>query len=405
MFAFLGDPQRFMNGPLVLAERRHTQVTQGHGRFARVRNNGLAFLMLCAFLVAMLPLVMQTGSMGDGWPIAKIIAATVFVVNALVVFHALVLAVHTVVNDQQPFGASQRLVLPNAALQQIVLEKWWIVVRRTRFKFLYAAMLNFGAAIAFRQYASLGSVDRCYRWFGLGPCYVSPDQPTTHVSPIDFIFPPDVNFPGVVLGAIALVVFAVLATGLVAAMGILAGLLMQRTHLGGVLLSVALRLGLALIVLIGWSHLDLAADNIGLNLWYGFNNGSAQDPSENWKSIPQNWIDFANEQEWTDVLYTVQFGIAPLADGGVLLAADIMRPYDLHLHLVSRIFSVFIALGLYIFALWVCLRAAVVIAFHRQASQCVPVRIEEYKEVTQFNGYVLRKKAKRGNTSRRILTE
>ncbi len=385
MFAFLGDPQRFINGPIAQAEQRRAAWAGTQGYIVRVRNYGLALFLLSTFVIAMLPFAVQTGDYVRGWEMAKMVGVTVLAVNLLVTLYAFVLAAHIIVHEER-FGTWESLILSRVSAQQIVLEKWWSVVRQTQLLFLFAGILNSGAAMAYRQYAYFGSAVSCINHFGWASCYWT-DDIRYHLGRVDQIIPPSFNLLGVMLGTILLIAFALLATGLVAAIGVLAGLLLQRTRFGGVLLGITFKIGLALFVVMVWSHLTPAENEIYQNIW------NLSNPSGEYENTSYPiYVDYAVRQEWIDILQTVQLGVSPLADGGVLLAADMMRPYDTHLHLLYRITSAMFALGLYVILLWLCLRTAVACAIHRQASRPTSMTFEEY---ARLHGYTFYEKPKR----------
>lgn len=340
MLPFLASPRRYIFSPpaqLELAYLRR-QMTQ-RGRWLRILDG--VFVLLCLW-VATLPLQMYVTHQKRGWMLVMM-----FVISGLhlsVWLRTLLLAGNSITREKIHWD---EFVLTGLDARQIILGKWWAIVRYTAASHFFVAILRLGLALAYAQYMHAGFAPLKCPFGGAAFCHVSwgYDYLTNGFS-IQYQYSelqPQLWKIGLALGV--LLVFALLEVALLAALGICTALFSSR-HLRA-LVAILLR-G---ILFIG-AVLSIFATEIN---WRIVNSISEYDCSTYYYPGQFPFIC----PEWALILETTEIGLATLGDNGNFIAAMVMRPVGNDVFVLRNIAgSGTIGLTVYIFLIWLCLRVA-----------------------------------------------
>lgn len=352
MLPFLADPQRFIQGLIATDELRALRQQRSPGRIR------LAILLYAvALFIAALPFVIYMG-LGQG-TLFKLIATTVVLGYGAVSLHPIILTVQAVTREKHA-GTGDA--------QEFIIGKWWSVLSCVWPEYIIAALLKVGVAYGLAEYFYITNDLHCSQMFGPTLCrstmlwgQFAPYQ----AFPLNT--PPFYSF---IAALIFLLIFSLLDAVTMIALALSATILTRHRLLPGIALSLVLRGLPCIMILVVWSTINqiMPTPDVWIsNFAYADAKTVFAFPFQTEQLWDDNNVagalhDYLAAHDWQAILETAQISITPLADSGVTLATDTMRPASSHLHFIERLLSVGIGFGLYVAFLWLSLRAGVILA-------------------------------------------
>lgn len=330
-----------MNSPVARLELAHLQRRLiKRGKWLRI----LDILMLLGCIwVATIPLRVYVVHETRNW-----LFLMMFVITGLhfaVGLRTLILASNSIAREQAP-GKWDVFVLTGLDASQIIIGKWWAVIRYTALSHIFVAFLRLGLALAYTQYlhgefsplnCPFGGQVFCHiSWHGGSLSYFPELYPTQSK---------------VILAIIMLVIFAVLEVALLSAFGLLATLLHKSRYLR-FFFAVCLRGFLFIVAVLGIFagefNIQIANSFVYLNCSRDYYSRCGDD--------------------WILVLETIEIGISTFGDNGNFIAAMVMRPVGNELFVFRNIMgSGLIGVILYLFFIWLALRLSQILIIRQRA--------------------------------------
>lgn len=346
MFLFLLAPRYFMNSPVAQWELAHLRRrSQKRSKILRILD---VLLVLGCIWVATIPLRIYVVHETRQW-----LFLMMFVIMGLhfaVGLRTLVLATNSL-RENTP-GKWDSYVLTGLSAPQIVLGKWWAVVRYTLWSHVFVAFMRLSLALAYAQYmhkefstytCPLGGKAFCYySWTGIDN------------------FPADYpNYNKILLGLLIILIFALLETGLLASFGIFSTFSTRSHRYLRLPTAIFLRISLLVIAIVSIFATE-------------FNNKLFAEPIRNYANY-NNW---QARQDTLFLLETIEIGLSAFGDNGTLISTVIMRPYtgyisknyeNIFLPLRMTFGSGLIAAICYLFLIWFMLRLSQLFAIRQKA--------------------------------------
>lgn len=343
-------PRRYIFSPaakIELAYLRRRLV--GRGRWLRFMD-GL-FILLCLW-VATIPLRIYVTHDTRNW-----IFLMMFVISGVqftVWLRTLMLANASIAREYSP-GRWDVFILTGMDAQQIVLGKWWAVIRYTALSHIFAAFLRLGLALAYAQYMHFGFSPMKCPFGGAAFCHVSWGY--------DYVWN-GINLrlhytelqPAlwkIVLAAVILIAFSLLEVALLSAIGIMSALLMPRN----------LRL-LTALLLRGILFLGAVTSIFATEF-----NGRIINSVSGYECTEYYYPSFAYVcPDWALLMETTEIGLSSFGDNGNFIAAMVMRPTGNDIFVLRNVAgSGVIGASAYLFLIWLSLRIAHLLIIRQKA--------------------------------------
>lgn len=349
MLPFLAAPRRYMLCPaatLELAYLRRRLVERGG--WLRLLDG---LLILFCVGVAATPLRLYITHETRSWIFLMMTIITGL--HFAVALRTLLLAGNSITREKRWWD---EFVLTGLDARQIVLGKWWAIIRYTAGSHLFVALLRLGLALAYTQYMHKGFNPLKCPFGGAAFCHVSYGYFLTgNGFNIAYEFEPlQPPLWKIVLAGLILVIFALLEVALLSAIGITSALMTSRNL--RVFLAIAMR-GILFIAAV----LSIFATETN---WRIVNAVSAYDCTPYY--YPGMFAFVC--PEWALLMETTELGIATFGDNGNFIAAMVMRPVGNDLFVFRNVAgSAFIGVVLYGIALWLALRVAQILVIRQKA--------------------------------------
>lgn len=262
----------------------------------------LLILFCLGILVTIIPFFAYIQSTDAAVLIGLTIA--VYSCQMIITVRTLLLAANSMSNTRQP-ERWDLLILTSLDARQILLGKWWAVVRYTWKWHVFASVIKIGLALGLAQYvAAINSPNNPSCFAGL------------HVFCYD-MFHADLNFypmvPKVILGFGILSIYGVFEAFFAAGIGILGGMLGQR-------LSGSITVLIRIVVLSLFLLLTFYAETRIADLYA---------KSQSYDTI---YLDRLDSYDTAGVLKSLTMAVLVPADGGLVLLANLMKPYQPYLY-------------------------------------------------------------------------
>jgi hypothetical protein len=301
-----------------------------------------ASYMLIAFasIMASLPLWMTITDDFPTYLLLPLIAASVYAVHIMTAARTLILAVHSVTQEQKP-GAWDNLFLTGLDARLILLSKWYAVMSYVWLKHVLAALLKVGLVYGLVQFFDVINLSGCMKHFGEVLCYGS--YPYYQVR----MYPGDPPVRLVMLGAVMLVSYGLLEAGLLTALGIASSLITAKHHSVGFVIAGIVRVVLVLAAVSSWQFIEQHGSPFLSNITTPYVNAQLPRFSSSVQSAAHNLSE------------TMQLTLSTLADNASILVSDLMRPFAPPSHLLRRMVALSCGLGLYVVLLSLFLRLGV----------------------------------------------
>ncbi len=348
MLPFLAAPRRYILSPtakleLVYLRRRLVE----RGRWLRVLDGLL--LLLCVG-VAAIPLRLYVTHEYRGWMILMMVVITAL--HFTVVLRTLLLAGNSIAREKTWWD---EFVLTGLDARQIVLGKWWAVMRYTAGSHVFVALLRLGLALAYTQYMHKGFNPMRCPFGGAAFCHVSYGYYVVG-NGFNIVYdyaPLQPALWKIMLAGLILILFALLEVALLSAIGITSALLTSRNL--RIFVAILIR-GLLFLAAV----LSILATETN---WRIINAVSTYDCTPYY---PGSFPFIC--PEWALIMETTELGIATFGDNGNFIAAMVMRPTGNDLFVFRNVAgSALIGVVLYSFTLWLMLRLAQILVIRQKA--------------------------------------
>jgi hypothetical protein len=279
------------------------------------------------------------------------------------------IAAYSVTREQRTVGWDV-LVVSGIDERRIVWGKWWAIVRELWPHYLLLALPRIGIAYATMDYLNFypswidSSITPLTR-----PFYYMSFENSSYGTPIAY----DAAWSQVIIAVGVLLVIGLAELTLVAAIGLWAAFSVQRSQplrpiIGGIARFALIPVAVGAVMMtdhVGWwfyapiwktfGPVGMRDEFVGM-VYYGVpDRWCLQPPTTEWMETC-HWARW--EQGRRRVFETVQTAFFALGDGGILLAANILRPIASAGFVVRNIFSAILGLGLYAPLTWGFLRLA-----------------------------------------------
>ncbi|MEP7289463.1 MAG: hypothetical protein ABI947_27250 [Chloroflexota bacterium] len=342
MDAFLSFRKSYIDSPIARAELLYLRrIDKGRNRWLRWVNRLPIVVAVFANLVPVwLPLLPSIRT--DICAVLMIVAT--YTVQLNVALRTLTLASHTIARETQS-DSWDSLVLTGLDARQIVLSKWWTVLRCVWKDHLAAALLKIGLVYGLLQYFTFVTPVSCYSHLGGVLC----DRQNYGYTQIYPYYSPAIALITVIL---ILVVFGLAEAGLLAALGICTCMYAKKQRIIGLAWAVVTRGILALAVIAFWVVLAMQLQSMAVRLRYNANATAV------WQLKPF---------ERMHIIESAQVTLFPLADGGTTIVTNLVRWNSDVNHVVERFINIGVVLGLYGLLTRICLRMAQRFAEHHRA--------------------------------------
>jgi hypothetical protein len=360
LLPFLATPRRYTNSPLAqleLAYLRH--LSQQRPYWWRW---SIGLLLITVIIITSLPLYRYMRS-PDAGPLLLTMLVVIYSVHVGVTIFTLFLANSSLTIDKQ-LGIWECLVLTHIDARQILLGKWWATLRAVWKWHFAASLVKVGMAYALTQFLHnsspgvYGNPQSCYWPFSTAMCNVSADWQNGSYNP---------TLLSVVVATGVLILCGFADMALVTALGVLISLLRDQHRIIAIIQGFTARSVLLVVTVILWFIIAGLTWNLLLV-------ESSLLPTHcptgyEFTSFCPMFLKFLSVHDWRQLLETTQLSLSTVADGGTLLAANMMRPQATNFHLVYHVTVAAFGLGTYIFLLWATLRLAQFAAIRRGASR------------------------------------
>lgn len=338
MLPFLAYPRRFTQHAVTAYWRDalHKHRSKGHriGLWIEIA------LFIVAFALTLMPFFTPVHTFER----AKLIYIPQLLVGGAIAIRTFVCA-SWLVRQERNAAAWQDITLTGLDARQLVLGKWWVIVRYMWKHYRVLLVLKVFVAYALATHFYYSSSATC-TWGLNAFCY---GYPTFLPDTIPALRIPFVYAPLMAIAIMLLILFTLMETALVAAIGLLTTYLWKRRN--GVIPGTFLRFWLiffAMTLLIaGNQQRNLAERKVAVRNC---------DCYEAWKAEIQPSYEI-------DMVETLQTAVSTLMDGGTLMATQFMRGQigenNTILFIIRSLGAAFGGLILNCILLWVFIRAAV----------------------------------------------
>jgi hypothetical protein len=311
--------QRLNHNPIARAEWAYQQ--RRLERRKRSRRIFLYALYVPALLVASIPFAVFIDPATVF--LLEIILLVIVPVYLLAILRTVLLAVESI-NRERHSGAWDVLVLSNVNARQIILSKWWAVVRAVYPEYLLIGLLRFALAYGLAQYLHSITMGDCHLSGAF--CYYSHN---THYSNPAYPFYPILRpeFSQALLAFVAICFFSVVESAMVAAVGFLWSIATNKIssfQAGGAMFS---RLLIIFLVLLLNMSAHKFTEDMYATYWWVTSNDTICEP----KPPLSFYLCIAIGRTQLRIIENTQVIATVLSDGGVLFGANLMRqpPHNL----------------------------------------------------------------------------
>jgi hypothetical protein len=352
----LFSTKRFTNNPIARAELAHLR-RQHDNRWLQLIDR---ILLIPALGLAPIPFLTYINSTNLNLYLVMLIAIVSFCIWIEV--RMVIVAVNSVWRQRRA-DTWESLILTGIDARQIVLGKWWAVVRQTWRSYVHLAALKLALACGIMQYLNIYprwidiEIDNINRAF----YYMSYQN---YAATVPLAWNPGIT--AFIIGALVATFFSLAEDILTVAVGMLVSLVVRRMNTIGMIVSAILRvvLGVVGIVLVFWIRdLEIRAwrERHNWQVYWGCDGEYFRKQTDYY-----NWC--VEERVARRIFETLQVSASSLADNGLLLAANILRPIGSPLFVLRNVASAILGLGIYAILTWMCLRFAQFLAVRQGAS-------------------------------------
>jgi hypothetical protein len=319
MFFNFTFPKNLLSSPIVQSELTYLrQLGKVRSGWLQHLNNALKLL---ACVVATLPLWLYMDDQIRTYVLIFFMGLTIYLVHLQAVTRTLTLASQAIARETES-GNWDSLVMTGLDARQIIMSKWWAVMRCVWKDHLFAAILKFGLVLALGQYFNVVYLGACYRHLGGGLCYVS-----------DGYYYPYSSFPifatlSMLCPVAILIAFGLLEGALLAAIGIYTSMF-SKYRVVGMAWAVAIRGLLIAIAIVSFFLIASRSQKIF--------------EQNNFYAI--RW--FMSYQERQNILGTLQLSLSTFADSGTIMTTDLIRRTWNYDYWFGRFASAIILLGVF----------------------------------------------------------
>lgn len=359
MLALLRHPRQLTTNPIAQAEWTYLQNTSKHQNPCWWMLNGL--LLLLTLSGAIVPFVTYINAYNGNLYLALLILVSVLLVWTET--KTVLTTLHTIQRHQQS-KLWDSLVLSGIDARCVVIGEWWVIVRCQWRSYVRLSLFRFALAYAAAQVLNLYPLD-------LGPALTGFNQWLYYFSiGSGAAWNPSIN--KAIVAGIVILIYGLAQAGLITALGLAATFITRRLNFAALPVALILRGIIVILAAVALATLAYARPEISRLLWYAQNNTpynwvfvytSGCDEPPNSSNDYCRW--FPQEHNNRMVVEAAQTSFSTLADSGILLAAQIMRPAGSRPFVLRSIASAVAGLLLYGLAMAILLWFAQVFAVMR----------------------------------------
>jgi hypothetical protein len=345
MLLFFLFPRYFLNSPVARQEKRFmlkSGLTHGIAR------TGFFCLVVLIGLFTASPLWHY---MGPGTPPELLwMIGVVYAFHVGITFWMLDRSSKAITREISA-GRWEDLILTTTDARQIVIGKWCSLTISLLPVCILCGLLKLGVAFGLAQYFNVTEAWHS-ELYGTALWYISPN--------FQNFFNPSLlqSFAGLlVLG-----MYSIVEGGFITALGIIGGLLAAYRSWLGPLIAIGLRGSIVVCTVVLWLEISHQT-----TMWDQLISDISFNSAVTGIQTPTNVI-----HDWQRLFEFVQITISPLADSGMVLTSELMRPLDTHFHMLQTFVSAGFGLLLFLMLTWLSLCVAQIMAIRRGALR--PVR-------------------------------
>jgi hypothetical protein len=256
-----------------------------------------------------------------------VMAAFFYIVHLLICIRTLLIAIDSIAREQRA-NSWEILVVTGVDAHSLVWGKWRAVVRHVWQYHLFTALPRVGLAYGIAQYLHVIPLNWSVSWsnlsncpYGLPLCYISHGGDPTHLNP---------QLVTALLGVVVIVLYSLIEAGLVSALGLLVALRITRFSVFRVILGLMIRAILVLLPVLLMIRFDLIwrLEHPILETYCRLREGCGR--YERWFNADDVIArELATVRRiWRWVEDSSLLVASTFTDGGTLLSANLMRPFD-----------------------------------------------------------------------------
>jgi hypothetical protein len=327
-------PKSYFSPPIVQSELTYLRQI---GKISNpwVQRLSRVFRGLACF-AATIPLWLYMDDQIRTYVLIFFMGLTIYLVHLQAATRTLILASQAIARETES-GNWDNLVMTGLNARQIIMSKWWAVLRCVWKDHLFASILRCGLVIGLGQYFNAVYIGACYRHLGGGLCYMT-----------DVYYYPYSNFSfssmSMFLPIIIIIAFGIMEAGFLAAIGLYTAMFTKNR-----------------VIAMAWAVTLRGLMIVSAILLFFLLANRSQKIYDQHDNYAVRW--FMNTQERLNTLGTVQLSLSTFADSGTLISTDVIRRswnYDYWLtRLVSTIIMLLVFASLTQFALKLAQRSAV----------------------------------------------
>ncbi|MAS37059.1 MAG: hypothetical protein CL610_23870 [Anaerolineaceae bacterium] len=289
-----------------------------------------------------------------------VLAATLLVLAQVAVsLNMVISAAYSIMREQKTTGWDL-LIMTHLDAHRLVWGKWWAVVRNAGPVYLLFGLPRVGLAYMLMTYLNIypGWLDVSINAFNR-PFYYMSFAGSRATVPIAYHAAP----VQIGIAALVLVVLCLAELGLMAAVGLCGAVLIQHHNPLRLLTGMALRLTLIPLAFMSVGWIDQVGSSAHDWLWRTYRPIDVPEaymdgvyigvPDERCaQPIDANTDDWCVWARWEQakrhIIETIQVAVSTLADGGILLAANMLRPIAGMWFIGRQVFSAFLGCALFV---------------------------------------------------------
>ena len=358
MFSLSKIKNYFTDNPIARAELAYLRrETKAQSRWFRWPGN---ILFTCATLLAILPTIFTMYDVPRTYIILPIITVAVFIVHFGVMIRTLTLASHTIAREKET-NNWDALVLTGQDARQIIMAKFWAVIRCVWWQHTLSAILRLGLAYGLAQFFTFVTDAGCLKHLGPAICYpylrFSGDFFNYNYNNYGYGYALLLSQPFIMASGIILV-WGFLEAGLLTGLSIFMPLLNSQRRIIGVTGAVAVRTILILLSITLWTAITEKDRSLRNAEQSGSTHGFMMTLSNQRLVYPI---------EWHQLMGLIQAVPSPFVDDGTILAAVALRPIpplNLRVHLLMATGA---SIGLFLMLIRATLKGALFMAVRQSA--------------------------------------